>query len=239
MMRKNRIFTAIAVAALALGIGANTAIFTVVDTVLLQPLPYPQSDRMMRLGRQFRTGIGDSVSIPKFMAWRQNQVFDAMALYDVVIGILPNGFHSAPEAEVWVPLQADPNSANQGHYLNVAGRLKSGVTIATAQAQLKVIGEQFRKGNPKWMDPGAEPSSVAGMIVRQGGLVTLAGIGVGLATAAAGSRLIESLLYGVSSRDPGVFAATTLTLLAVALLACWLPARRAARLSPIEALRTE
>src|SRR5260370_36975229 len=60
MMRKNRIFTAIAVAALALGIGANTAIFTVVDTVLLQPLPYPQSDRMMRLGRQFRTGIGDS-----------------------------------------------------------------------------------------------------------------------------------------------------------------------------------
>jgi predicted permease len=86
---------------------------------------------------------------------------------------------------------------------------------------------------------GAEPASVARMIVRQGGLVALAGIAAGLACASAGSRLIESLLYGISSRDPGVFATTSFTLLAVALLACWLPARRAARLSPLEALRTD
>jgi putative ABC transport system permease protein len=86
---------------------------------------------------------------------------------------------------------------------------------------------------------GAKPGSVAAMIVRQGGIVALVGITAGLATVFAGSRLIESLLYGISSRDPGVFAATTLTLLAVALVACWLPARRAARLSPLEALRTE
>lgn len=86
---------------------------------------------------------------------------------------------------------------------------------------------------------GAEPRSVAAMIARQGGLVALAGIVAGLATAFAGSRLIASLLYGVSARDPGVFAVTTLTLLVVALVACWLPARRAARLSPLEALRTD
>jgi putative ABC transport system permease protein len=86
---------------------------------------------------------------------------------------------------------------------------------------------------------GAEPASVARMIVRQGALVALAGIAIGLATALAGSRLIESLLYGVSSRDPGVFATTTLMLLAVALLASWLPARRAARLDPLDALRTD
>jgi putative ABC transport system permease protein len=86
---------------------------------------------------------------------------------------------------------------------------------------------------------GAEPGRIAGMIARQGGLVALAGIAVGLAAASAGGRLIESLLYGVSPRDPGVFAVTTLILLAVALIACWLPARRAARLSPLEALRTE
>ena len=86
---------------------------------------------------------------------------------------------------------------------------------------------------------GAEPGSVAGMIVRQGGIVALTGIAVGLAIAFAASRLIESLLYGVSPRDPGVFAVTTLILLSVALLACWLPARRAARLSPLEALRTD
>ena len=54
---------------------------------------------------------------------------------------------------------------------------------------------------------GAEPGSVAGMILRQGGIVTLLGIMVGLGAALAGSRLIQSLLYGVSPRDPAVFAA--------------------------------
>jgi putative ABC transport system permease protein len=86
---------------------------------------------------------------------------------------------------------------------------------------------------------GAEPSSVAGMIVRQGGVVALAGIVIGVGAAWAGSRFIASLLYGVSPRDPGVFVTTTLMLLGAALLACWLPARRASRLSPVEALRTE
>ena len=80
-MRRN-LGSPIALAALALGIGANTAIFTVMDAVLLQPLPYPQPDRIMKLGRQFRTGVGYSNSIPKYMAWRHNDVFDAMALYD-------------------------------------------------------------------------------------------------------------------------------------------------------------
>ena len=86
---------------------------------------------------------------------------------------------------------------------------------------------------------GAEPGGVAAMIVRQGGLVSLAGVAVGLAAALAGSRLIESLLYEVSPRDPVVFGVTALTLLGVALLACWLPARRAARVSPVEALRAD
>src|SRR6185436_7595161 len=69
-----------------------------------------------------------------------------------VVGILPRGFKPDPDADVWIPLQADPNSTNQGHYLNVAGRLKPDVTVAGAQAQMKVVGEQFRKANPKWMD---------------------------------------------------------------------------------------
>jgi putative ABC transport system permease protein len=86
---------------------------------------------------------------------------------------------------------------------------------------------------------GAEPSGIARLIVRQGGLVAIAGIVVGLAAALAGSRLIESLLYGISPRDPAVFLVTTIALLGVALFACWLPARRAARLSPVEALRLD
>jgi ABC-type antimicrobial peptide transport system permease subunit len=86
---------------------------------------------------------------------------------------------------------------------------------------------------------GAAPESVARMIVRQSSLVALAGITIGLAAAFAGGQLIESLLFGVSPRDPMVFGATTLALFGVGLLACWLPARRAARLSPVLALRAE
>jgi putative ABC transport system permease protein len=86
---------------------------------------------------------------------------------------------------------------------------------------------------------GEAPGAIAAAIVRRGGLVTLIGLGVGLGAALAGGRLIQSLLYDVSPRDPVVLSGTTAVLLAVALLACWLPARRASKLSPLEALRPE
>jgi putative ABC transport system permease protein len=86
---------------------------------------------------------------------------------------------------------------------------------------------------------GASPSNVAAMIGRQGAFVSLAGASAGLAVAFAGTRLIESLLYGVTAREPLVFATMTMLLVGVALFACWLPARRAARLSPLDALRSE
>jgi putative ABC transport system permease protein len=86
---------------------------------------------------------------------------------------------------------------------------------------------------------GERPGTIAAAIVRQGGMVTVAGIIVGVAATLAGGRYIESLLFGVTAHDRGVIAAATTILLAVALLACWLPARRASRLSPLEALRPE
>jgi putative ABC transport system permease protein len=86
---------------------------------------------------------------------------------------------------------------------------------------------------------GAAPHGIATMIVKQGAVVALAGMTAGLGLTVAGSRVIESLLYGISPRDPVVFATTTLVLAGAALAACWLPARRAASLSPIEALRSE
>jgi putative ABC transport system permease protein len=75
-------FTIVAVLALALGIGANTAIFSVINRVLLAPLPFPESEKIMQLARKFPNGNGQSVSIPKFMAWRKSQSFQAMAAYD-------------------------------------------------------------------------------------------------------------------------------------------------------------
>ena len=85
---------------------------------------------------------------------------------------------------------------------------------------------------------GAAPSGVEALILRQSVGVTMIGVALGVAAALAGGRLIEALLYNVSPRDPVVIGAVTLLLTVVALVACWLPARRAARLSPVEALRT-
>src|SRR4030095_82519 len=106
-MRRNIGFTAIALAALALGIGANTAIFTVVDAVLLQPLPYQQPDRIMKLGRQFRTGVGYSNSIPKYMAWRQNDGFDGLALYDFGALAMNVGSGDPPQSLKGLRVSAD------------------------------------------------------------------------------------------------------------------------------------
>jgi putative ABC transport system permease protein len=84
---------------------------------------------------------------------------------------------------------------------------------------------------------GATPGSVARAIVREGGIVAFVGVVVGVVIALAGGRLMSSLIHGISPRDPIVFAATTLGLFGLTLLACWVPARRAARLNPVEALR--
>src|SRR5690606_34584097 len=86
---------------------------------------------------------------------------------------------------------------------------------------------------------GATGTSVRGMVVRQG--LGLAGIGVavGLAVALGASRVVDSLLYGVSSRDPITYGAVALSLAAAAALASWVPARRAAAVDPATALRRE
>jgi putative ABC transport system permease protein len=86
---------------------------------------------------------------------------------------------------------------------------------------------------------GAEPAAITRQIVRQGGLVAFIGIAIGLGAAFAGGRLIASVLYGVTPRDPMVFAVMAFTLQTVALTACWIPARRAARLDPTIALRAD
>src|SRR4026207_1368257 len=83
MFRQSPGFTATAISALALGIGANTAIFSVINTVLLKPLPYPEPDRIVQLMLSSPQGTGNIASIPKFMVWReQNRILTDMALYD-------------------------------------------------------------------------------------------------------------------------------------------------------------
>ena len=83
---------------------------------------------------------------------------------------------------------------------------------------------------------GAQAGDVQRMIVRQGMTLTLAGVGVGLAGAVGLSRVLNSLLFGTNAIDPTTFAAISVLLGLVALVACYLPARRAARVDPIKAL---
>ncbi|HEX3985937.1 MAG TPA: ABC transporter permease [Acidobacteriaceae bacterium] len=235
MLLGNPAFTITAIAALALGIGANTAIFTVVDNVLLKPLTYPQPDRMVQFMLTFPDGDGPGASPVNFNTWRaQTSIFQDVAAYDfggpgfnltgavpeqvhgihvseayfrlfgapvqlgrtftpqedspngghvvvisygfwqrkfggaphivgrsislsneayTIIGVLGQSFVTDPAADIWVPFQIDPNSTNLGHYFLVAGRLKPGVTLAQANAQLKLAANEYRRRHPDDMDP--------------------------------------------------------------------------------------
>jgi putative ABC transport system permease protein len=86
---------------------------------------------------------------------------------------------------------------------------------------------------------GATPGAVVGRVVGRGMALVAAGVALGLAGAALATRLLASLLYGVGATDPATYAAVALLLAAVALLACAVPARRAARVDPAAAFRAE
>jgi putative ABC transport system permease protein len=231
MLRKSPGFTAVAVLTLALGIGANTAIFSVVNAVLLQPLSYPNPDRLVELELTSPQGNQSATSIPRFNVWReQTRGFDSVAAYDFsgpginltgvdrpeqlrgihvssdyfrvfgapiavgrtfsaeedrpgganvavisnalwrgrfggdpgivdrmidlggeqykVIGVLGPEFRTDPARDIWLPLRPDPNSTDQGEYVRVTARLKSGISLAQAQATMKLAAEEFKRKFP-------------------------------------------------------------------------------------------
>jgi predicted permease len=86
---------------------------------------------------------------------------------------------------------------------------------------------------------GARRGNILWLVLRQGLKLAAVGIAIGLAGALALTRLMRGLLFGIDPGDPATLIAMSLLLIAVASLACWLPARRAARVDPIEALRYE
>src|SRR5205807_10356163 len=133
MLRRSPGFAATAISALALGIGANTAIFTVVTTVLLQPLAYPEPDRLVQLELSSPQGNGNVTSIPKFNVWReQTQAFQDVAAYDFGgPGVNPTG-GDRPEQLKGIRVSA-------GFFPVFGARLAAGRTFST---------EEDRPGGP-------------------------------------------------------------------------------------------
>ncbi|MGA2475973.1 MAG: ABC transporter permease [Terriglobia bacterium] len=107
-LRRNRGFAAVAVLTLALGIGANTAIFSVVNAVLLRPLPYPQADRLDQVMRHYPFGNAGAVSATSFVFWREhNRVFSGLAAYDLLAGGFNLTDSGQPEHVAGIRVSAD------------------------------------------------------------------------------------------------------------------------------------
>jgi ABC-type antimicrobial peptide transport system permease subunit len=101
-----------------------------------------------------------------------------------------------------------------------------------------LVGERTREIGVR-MALGAQRGDVLRLILRQGATMALVGVALGIGLALGLTRLISAQLFGVTAHDPLTFAAVGLVLIVVALVACWLPARRAASVDPIVALHAE
>src|ERR1039458_7811528 len=165
-------FTAITIAALALGIGANTAIFSVINVVLLKPLPYPEPDRIMAVVRGFPDfqGIGNSTSIPKFNAWKKNDVFEAMAAYDFIGPGMNVGGSDHPEQVKGIHVSSEffrvfGVSPALGRTFTADEDIPNGPKVAVISYQLfsRRLGSDLRLvGTP--IQIGGEPTTVVGVL---------------------------------------------------------------------------
>lgn len=229
-------FTVVAILVIAVGIGANTAVFSVINTVLLKPLTYPDPPSLVHLMNTGDQGSFPGANVPKFNIWRQQSgIFHQVAAYDSggaglnltgndqpeqvqgvhvtvdyfsilgapviagrtftaaedsphggnvvvlsyglwkrrfggdraiigkniqlnaapyqVVGVIGRGFVTDNPADLWLPFQFELTSQDQAHYFGVIARLKPGVTVPMANAQLKLAANQYRSTYPGTLGP--------------------------------------------------------------------------------------
>jgi predicted permease len=169
MLLKNPGFTLIAMITLALGIGANTAIFTVVDAVLLRPLAYPESERLVEIGRAFGGGGAGALNEQKFIFLRENA-----RSFEAITGIQrgPDLYLSDEgEAESIGNLNV---TADFFHTLGVAPAVGRGFTAeedSPAGERVAILGDGLWRRRF-----GAEPGILGGKITLSGSTYTVVGI---------------------------------------------------------------
>ncbi|MGH9852425.1 MAG: ADOP family duplicated permease, partial [Blastocatellia bacterium] len=138
------------------------------------------------------------------------------------------------EARVNEALRQEQLLASVSSYLGVLGLLLTAVGVYGVISY--AVGQRTREIGVR-MALGAQAGDVFKLVIRRGLSLALVGIALGLAAAFALTRVLASLLYGLSATDPLAFAAGSLLIIVVALLACCLPARRAMKVDPLVALR--
>jgi putative ABC transport system permease protein len=126
-----------------------------------------------------------------------------------------------------------------GLLLGVSGVLAVGLTAIGLFGVIAYVVSQRTHEIGVRMALGARRSDVSKLVMRQGLYVTAIGLGIGLGAACAAARLLSPLLYGIGANDPATLAGVAIGLTAVAMLACYLPTRRAMRVDPAAALRYE
>jgi putative ABC transport system permease protein len=293
-LAKHPAFTAIALITLALGIGANTAIFSVVNAVLLRPLPFDDPERIVWIWDTAPQLPTIPTSLPDFLGWKeQNRSFERLAAFQggsmfvdagdgstdtriglvtpelfsvfhvspilgrtftneetlpgrfrvavlshsmwqsrfgsdpnvsgrtlqlngatyTIIGVMPAGFSYPNRAELWRPLPIDPAKLDPGpHYLNVVGRLKPGITLPQAQADMSTIAarlsQQYKEKNA---GHGVKLELLTNVIVGDVGLALYVLLGaVGFVLLIACANLANLMLARVGARQKEIALRTAL-----------------------------
>jgi putative ABC transport system permease protein len=288
-------FTAIAIIVIAVGIGVNAAVFSVINTVLLKPLTYPDPQSLVQIKNTFAQGSNPFGSVPEFNVLRQQTgIFAQIAAYDfggaglnltggdhplqvqgihvtgdyfamfgapviagrtftaaedqpnggrvvvlsyglwksrfggqsdvvgrtiqidsqpyLIVGIIGKGFVTDPVSDLWLPFQFDLTSQSMAHYFLTAGRLKRGGTLTQANAQLKLVADQFRRQYPGGRGPldGFGAISLEESMIgdtRQPLLVLLGAVGLVLLIACANVANLLLVRSSVRKRELATRAA--------------------------------
>jgi len=171
VLRKNPGFTAVAILTLALGIGATTAIFTVVDKVLLQPFAAPDPDHIVVLMQAYEGGRSPIISIPNFMMWRdQPRVLDEAALYGFP-GTLRVNLMGGDQPEQLRATQVSANFFSLFGIPLVAGRTFSAEEDSPGGPPVAVISNGLWKGRF-----GSDPNIVGKTLNLDGTAYTVIGV---------------------------------------------------------------